>query len=147
MVPAAYVFPGMGRLISLSFIPFAAWFGGSSLPFSQYPGFLLAGLASFFGDGLTAMRFLLNLMGIPADMIQIYITLDQVSVARFGTLLAGMNAGILALLGTCVIHGWVRFPRPRMVRFSIISTLLILLTLGSVHLFFTYTITVLHWVE
>ena len=141
LVPASYVFPDMGRLISLSFIPFAAWFGGSSLPFSQYPGFLLAGLASFFGDGLTAMRFLLNLMGIPADMVQIYITLDQVSVARFGTLLAGMNAVILALLGTCAINGWVRFPRPRMIRFSITSTLLILLTLGSVHLFFTYTTT------
>ncbi|MGK7873179.1 MAG: cation:dicarboxylase symporter family transporter [Xenococcaceae cyanobacterium] len=138
LVPASYVFPDMGRLISLSFIPFAAWFGGSSLPFSQYPGFLLAGLASFFGDGLTAMRFLLNLMGIPSDMIQIYITLDQVSVARFGTLLAGMNAVILALLGTCAINGWVRFPRPRIVRFSIISTLAILFTLGSVHLFFTY---------
>ncbi len=141
LVPASYVFPDMGRLISLSFIPFAAWFGGSSLPFSQYPAFLLAGLASFFGDGLTAMRFLLNLMGIPSDMIQIYITLDQVSVARFGTLLAGMNAVILALLGTCAINGWLRFPRPRMVRFSITSTLLILFTLGSVHLFFTYSTT------
>ena len=138
MVPAAYVFPGMGRLISLSFIPFASWFGGSSFPISQYPGFLLAGVASFFGDGLTAMRFLLNLMGIPADMIQIYITLDQVSVARFGTLLAGMNAVLYALLVTCAVNGWVRFPRPRILRFSIISTLLIFLTLGSVHLFFTY---------
>ena len=141
LVPASFVFPDMGRLISLSFIPFASWFGGSSLPFDQYPTFLLAGLASFFGEGVVAMRFLLNLMGIPTDMIQLYITLDQVSVARFGTLLAGMNAVALALLGTCAINRLVRVPRRQLVRFGVVTTLLVALILGSNHAFFTYGVT------
>lgn len=141
LVPASFVFPDMGRLISLSFIPFAAWFGGSFLPLNQYPGFLISGLASFFGDGLVAMRFLLKLFGMPVDLIQLYVTLDQVSVARFGTLLAGMNAAVLSLLGTCLINGWVRWRRPRILRFGLIYGLVILLTLGSVRLFFTYAVT------
>ena len=141
LVPASFVFPDMGRLISLSFIPFAAWFDGSSLSFDRYPTFLLAGLGSFFGEGVVAMRFLLNLMGIPADMIQLYITLDQVSVARFGTLLAGMNAVALALLATCAINRLVRLPRRALVRFATVTVLLIPLVLGSIHLFFTYGVT------
>ena len=141
LVPASFVFPDMGRLISLSFIPFAAWFDGSSLSFGQYPTFLLAGLGSFFGEGVVAMRFLLNLMGIPADMIQLYITLDQVSVARFGTLLAGMNAVALALLATCAINRLVRVPRRVLARFATVTVLLILLTLGSIHVLFTYGLT------
>ena len=140
LVPVSFTFPSMGKLLSLAFVPFAAWYGGSSFPLAQYPTFLLAGLASFFGDGITAMRFLLNLLGIPTDMLQIYITLDQVSAARFGTLLAGMNTIALALLATCAINGLITFRRRQIMRFGLVSLLGIMLTLGSIHAFFTYGI-------
>ncbi len=141
-VPASFTFPDMGRLISLSFISFAAWFGGSSLSFEQYPTFLAAGLASFFGgDGVTIMRFLLTLMRLPTDMLQLYITLDQISVSRFGTLLAGMNAVALALLGTASINGLIRFRRRQMIRFGLVTTLMILIILGGVNGFFTFFVT------
>ncbi len=138
LVPVSFTFPSMGKLLSLAFVPFAAWYGGNSFPVAQYPTFLLAGLASFFGDGITAMRFLLNLLGIPIDMLQIYITLDQVSVGRFGTLLAGMNTIALALLATCGINGLITLRRQQIIRFGLLSLLAIVLTLGSVHAFFTY---------
>ena len=67
LVPVSFTFPSMGKLLSLAFIPFATWYGGNTFPIAQYPTFLVAGLASFFGDGTTAMRFLLNLLGLPAD--------------------------------------------------------------------------------
>ena len=107
IVPVSFTFPSMGKLLSLCFIPFAAWYGGSSLSLEQYPQFLIAGVASFFGDGVTAMQFLLNLMGIPVDMLKLFVTLDQISAARFGTLLAGMNTVALALLATCAINGLI----------------------------------------
>ena len=138
LVPVSFTFPSMGKLLSLAFIPFAAWYGGNAFPVAQYPTFLLAGLASFFGDGITAMRFLLNLLRIPIDMLQIYITLDQVSVGRFGTLLAGMNTIALALLATCGINGLITLRRQQIIRFGLLSLLAILITLGSVHVFFTY---------
>jgi Na+/H+-dicarboxylate symporter/ABC-type amino acid transport substrate-binding protein len=138
LVPVSFIFPSMGKLLSLAFIPFAAWYGGNTFPLAQYPTFLAAGLASFFGDGTVAMRFLLDLLQIPADMLQLYITLDQVSAARFGTLLAGMNTIALALIATCAINGWLTVRRPRLLRFGTVSLLSILLTLGAVHAFFTY---------
>ncbi|MDJ0662648.1 MAG: cation:dicarboxylase symporter family transporter [Crocosphaera sp.] len=142
LVPASFTFPDMGRLISLSFIPFAAWFGGSTLSFNQYPVFLISGLASFFGgDGVTIMKFLLTLMRLPTDMLQLYITLDQISVARFGTLLAGMNAVALALLGTAAINGWIRVFKRKILRFSLITVLLIFLIVGTVYGVFTFGVT------
>ncbi len=138
LVPVSFTFPSMGKLLSLAFVPFAAWYGGNSFPISQYPTFIMAGLASFFGDGITAMRFLLNLLGIPTDMLQIYITLDQVSVGRFGTLLAGMNTIGLALLATCAINDLITIRRRKIIRFGVVSLIAIIVTLGSIHSFFTY---------
>ena len=71
-------------------------------------------------------------------MLQIYITLDQVSVGRFGTLLAGMNTIALALLATCGINSLITLRQRQIIRFGLLSLLAILLTLGSVHAFFTY---------
>jgi Na+/H+-dicarboxylate symporter/ABC-type amino acid transport substrate-binding protein len=138
LVPVSFTFPSMGKLISLAFIPFAGWYSGNELPLSQYPSFLLVGAASLFGDGISTMRFLLNLFGIPADMLQIYVTLDQVSVARFGTLLAGMNTIALALIATCAVNNLITVRRRKMIRFGVISLLAILTTLASIHLVFTY---------
>ena len=138
LVPISFTFPSMGKLLSLAFIPFAAWYGGNTFPIDQYPTFLLAGLASFFGDGTTAMRFLLNLLGLPADMLQIYITLDQVSAARFGTLLAGMNTIGLALIATCAINGLITFRKRKMIRFGVFSFLAVIFTFGSIHVLYTY---------
>ena len=140
LVPVSFTFPSMGKLLSLAFVPFAAWYGGNAFPVAQYPTFILAGLASFFGDGITAMRFLLNLLGIPTDMLQIYITLDQLSAARFGTLLAGMNTIALALLATCAINGLITLRKRQIIRFGLFSLLAIVLALGSIHAFFTYGI-------
>ncbi|MDJ0846348.1 MAG: cation:dicarboxylase symporter family transporter [Crocosphaera sp.] len=138
LVPVSFTFPSMGKLISLAFIPFAGWYSGNELLISQYPTFLLAGAASLFGDGISTMRFLLNLFGIPADMLQIYVTLDQVSVARFGTLLAGMNTVALALIATCAVNDLVTLNKRKIIRFAVVSLLAILLALGSIHLLFTY---------
>ena len=140
LVPVSFTFPSMGKLLALAFIPFAGWYSGNAVPISQYPTFLLAGLASLFGDGISTMRFLLNLLGIPTDMLQIYITLEQVSVSRFGTLLAGMSTIGLALIATCSINGLITIRKRKLIRFSLVSVLSLLLTVGVIHSFFTYAV-------
>ncbi len=139
IVAASFNFPNLGKLLSLGFIPFAAWYGGSSLPLSQYPNFLITGIASFFGDGILAMQFLLNLLQIPSDMLQLYITVD-IFASRFGTLLAAMHTVVLALLGTLAMQGLMTARRRRLIRFGIGSILVTLLILGSIHLFYTHVI-------
>ncbi len=50
IVPVSFNLPHTGKLLSLSFIPFAAWFADMSLSVRDYPQLFGAGLLSFFGS-------------------------------------------------------------------------------------------------
>ena len=102
LTPLALVFPDMGRVLSLAFVPFAGWLTGNPLTVEQMPSFLITGLASTFLEGVLAMTFLLSKMGLPTDMVNLYIALDQLAVARLGTLLACMSVISLVLVGTWI---------------------------------------------
>ncbi|MEL4894369.1 cation:dicarboxylate symporter family transporter [Crocosphaera sp. Alani8] len=137
IIPASFNFPSMGKLLSLGFIPFAAWYVGSPLSPTQYPTFLVAGIAGFFADGTLATTFLLNLFKIPADMLTLYITVE-IFTARFGTLVAAMHTVALGILATCAIQGLIVIRRKKIIRFIISSILLLILIVGSVHFVYTY---------
>jgi Na+/H+-dicarboxylate symporter/ABC-type amino acid transport substrate-binding protein len=110
LTPLALVFPDMGRVISISFVPFAGWLTGNPLPGDELPGFLLTGLASTFLEGVLAMTFLLDRMGLPSDLVELYLALDQIAVARVGTLLACMSVITLVLIGTWLVVRPARRP-------------------------------------
>ncbi|UCE64327.1 MAG: cation:dicarboxylase symporter family transporter, partial [Nitrospirota bacterium] len=139
IVPTSFTFPTIGLLLSLSFVPFAAWFIGSSLSLSQYPMYLVSGLVSFFGGSLVAMPFLLELVRLPMDMFHLFVTVD-VFTGRFGFLLAGMHVWVLALLGTCAMVGKIKIRWRLAVRWALVSLLLILAALGANRMFFTYVV-------
>ena len=46
LYPVVYPFPHAGKLLSMLFIPFAAWFLGNAMAWQDYPAFLVAGLFS-----------------------------------------------------------------------------------------------------
>ncbi|MHC4850355.1 MAG: cation:dicarboxylate symporter family transporter, partial [Planctomycetota bacterium] len=50
VVPLGYPFPSLGKLLSILFIPFAAWFFGTPLLAADYPGLLGLGFLSSFGS-------------------------------------------------------------------------------------------------
>ena len=81
---------------------------GQPLSLDAYPGFLATGPASTFLEGVLAMTFLLNRLGLPTNLVQLYITLDQVAVARIGTLLACMS-----VLSLVIISTWVSLKQTR----------------------------------
>ncbi|MDJ0902377.1 MAG: cation:dicarboxylase symporter family transporter [Xenococcus sp. MO_188.B8] len=137
IIPASFNFPNMGKLLSLAFIPFAAWYVGTPLTPSQYPTFIVTGVPVFFADGTLGTTFMLSLFKIPLNMLNLYITVE-VFTGRFGTLLAGMNTVALGILSTCAMQGLIRFNKRKLIRFTITSIIIILVTLGSVHLIFSY---------
>jgi ABC-type amino acid transport substrate-binding protein len=137
IVPTSYAFPSSGLLLSLAFVPFAAWYVGASLSVAQYPTFLVSGLFSFFGGAVLGIPFLLDLLRIPADMFQLFITID-VFTSRFGTLLAATHIWVLALLGACAVAGQLRIRWKKMIQFGIVSLALSLTAVGAMHAVFTY---------
>ncbi len=135
LVPASFNFPNLGKLSSLAFVPFSAWFAGTDLPGASYPMLLLTGLVTFFGDVIVALPFILDLMELPADLFQIFVTVDVVA-SRFGTLLAAMHVLVLTVLGTCAMTGHLELRWRAVGRYLVVSGVLVLaMAAGVRHLF------------
>lgn len=108
LVPTAYSFPSVGTLLGLGFILFAAWYAGSPLAADQYPGFLVMGMLSAFGQMAVALPFLLDLFRLPADLFQLFL-LGSVITGRLATGLAAMHGVVISLLGAAAIMGVLRW--------------------------------------
>jgi Na+/H+-dicarboxylate symporter len=137
IVPASFNFPSAGKLLTLAFLPFAAWFTGSSIPAEEYPAFLVSGLFTFFGSTATAIPFLLDFLRIPADLFQIFLTVDVIA-SRFGVLLAAMNTVCLALLGAFAMTGGLRVQPLRLLRFVGISAAVTIVLFLGLRLFYSH---------
>src|SRR3954466_8351006 len=123
IIPAAYNFPHTAKLLSLSFVLFAAWFSGASLGPSHYPALAATGVLACFGSLNVAIPFLLDMFRIPADAFQLFLATSVVN-ARFGTLLSAVHAITMALVGTCAVAGLVRVDRARLLRFLAVTAAL-----------------------
>ncbi|QDV44394.1 Cyclohexadienyl dehydratase precursor [Stieleria neptunia] len=93
----AYPFPHVGKLLSMLFIPFAAWFLGAPIKPSDYPDFLFSGLFSFFGGPIVAIPFLLDQMQLPHDMFQLFLV-SGVYGERLGDAVGAMHLCVLTLI-------------------------------------------------
>ena len=89
-MPASFNFPHTAKLLSLSFVLFAAWFAGARCRRPQYPALAGTGVLVLFGSVNVAMPFLLDMFSIPADTFQLFLATSVVN-ARFGTLLSAMH--------------------------------------------------------
>jgi len=107
------------------FVLFGGWFVGSSLSPSDYPTLAGAGLAGLFGGTILKLPFLFDLFQLPADLFQMFITMDVVA-SRFGTLLAGMHIIAIALIGAFAIQGRLQWRALRLLRFTASSLGLII---------------------
>jgi len=139
-IPTSFNFPQTGKLLSMSFILFAAWFSGHPLVFSDYPLLMVSGLASFFGSLTVAIPFLLDLFHIPADMFQLFLVSGIIN-SRFGTLIAAMHTLALGLLVTCAVTGNLRFNLLAIIRFILITVVLTIVTIGGAGSYFKYGLT------
>ncbi|MGB8433702.1 MAG: cation:dicarboxylase symporter family transporter [Burkholderiales bacterium] len=139
MVPINFNLPNMGKLLSLVFVPFAAWFSGNTVSLDQYPLFLTAGLFSFFGKVVSAIPFLLDLMRVPADFFQLFLPVDTVT-GRFGTLLATMHTIVQALLTAAAVTGAIRLRLAALVRYGAVSLVLALAVLFGARLYFEHVV-------
>jgi Na+/H+-dicarboxylate symporter len=137
LVPASFTIPNMGKLLSLAFVPFAGWFTGFELAPSQYPLFASVGFVSFFGEPVVSLPFLLNLLRIPADTFDLFITIDVIT-SRLGTLLAAAHTVVLALLAAFVMSGRLKVRWPRLAMFVVGSTILLTVTIVGTRALFTH---------
>ncbi len=131
IVPAFYNFPHAAKVLSLSFVLFAAWYSETALAPADYPRLAGAGLLALFGSMNLAIPFLLDLLHVPADTFQLFLATGVVN-GRFGTLAATMHMVVLALAGSYALQGRLRLGAPRVARFAVASAASTALTVVGV---------------
>jgi len=139
IIPVSFNFPHTGKVLTLGFILFAAWFSEVMIPLADYPKFALTGLVSFFGSVTVAVPFLLDMFRIPADMFELFLATGILN-ARFGTLIAAMHTLTLALLGSAAVLGTFRLDTKKLLRYGVISVALTAMTIAGARLVFEYTL-------
>ncbi len=139
IVPVTFNFPTAGKLLSLLFVPFAAWLAGSPMELASYPGFFVAGLASYFAKAQIALPFLLDLHQIPQDLFQVYLTTGVIN-GKFDTLASAMNLLAFSVIGTAALTGLIRFHWWRLLGFILLSCAMLFLLAGGVRFFLARTV-------
>jgi len=112
-VPLGYPFPNAGKILSLLFVPFAAWFIGQPLEPGQYPMLLTVGLFAFFGSPVAAIPFLLDMLRLPSDLLPLFL-IAGIWCARLGDVLGAVHLGVFTLICSAWNHGWLRLNAARL---------------------------------
>jgi Na+/H+-dicarboxylate symporter/ABC-type amino acid transport substrate-binding protein len=139
IVPTFYNFPHVAKLLSLSFVLFAAWYSDTVISWAKRIQLGLAGIVSLFGSMNTAIPFLLDLARIPSDTFQLFLATGIVN-SRFGTLAAAMHMVVLALVGTYAMTGKLRFSGARILRYCVITAVATGLTIAAMNILFRVTV-------
>lgn len=92
-----YTFPHIGKLLSLLFIPFAAWFVGRPLPMSDLAILFGVGSASYFAGPLVAVPYLLEVFHLPEELFDLFLLVGIVG-ERFGDALGVMHVAAFGML-------------------------------------------------
>jgi Na+/H+-dicarboxylate symporter/ABC-type amino acid transport substrate-binding protein len=130
IVAAFYNFPNAAKLLSLSFVLFAAWYSETALSVSDYARLVVAGVVSLFGSVNGAIPFLLDVARVPTDTFQLFLA-TSILAARLGTVAAAMHMIVLALVGTYALRGRLRLSPRRIAREAVIAAGLAALTVAG----------------
>ena len=130
IIPICYIFPCTGKLLTILFITFAAWYDGVTIEISQYPEFILTSLLSFIGSANYAIPFLLNHYHISADMFDIYLMAGVVN-GKFATLLASIYLLGFTLIATAWITGFLVVDKKKIIKNM---TIIVLSTVATLFL-------------
>jgi Na+/H+-dicarboxylate symporter len=122
IVPVLFNFPNAGKLLTLLFVPFAAWLGGAPLAAGDYPTLFATGIPSYFAKAQVALPFLFDVLGLPHDAFQLYVP-TTIFTGKFDSMVTAMNLFVFALLGAGAMGGFLVFHFGRMLRAALLIIL------------------------
>jgi Na+/H+-dicarboxylate symporter/ABC-type amino acid transport substrate-binding protein len=108
IVPIAFNFPAMGKLLAFTFILFAAWFTNTELGVAQQAALAINGLFSLFASAHVSIPFLLDYLHLPSDLYQLYLS-GEVLTKRFSTLTGAVFLIVFTLSTSAYLVGLVEF--------------------------------------
>jgi len=118
MIPVMFNFPNAGKLLTLLFVPYAAWVSGRELSTLDYSSLVALGIPTYFAKAQVALPYLLDLFRLPHDLFQLYVPTSIVT-GKFDSLVTAMNLLTVALLGAGAMSGFLVFERWRLIRAAV----------------------------
>lgn len=137
LVPVMFNFPNAGKLLTLLFVPFAAWLSGAPMAISDFPSLFSAGIPSYFAKAQIALPFLLDLFGLPHDTFQLYIP-TTILTGKFDSMVTAMNLLVFALLGAGAMGGFLVFSHRRIILSLFIIAVTCLILVVTMRVSFSY---------
>jgi len=128
LVPLAFTFPNAGKLLTLLFVPYAAWLTGAPLEAESYGALFGAGIFAYFAKAQVALPFLLDLVRVPQDHFQLYIPTTIVT-GKFDSMVSAMSLLAFSLVGAAAMSGFLRM---RPARLLVTTAVIVALVAGAI---------------
>jgi Na+/H+-dicarboxylate symporter/ABC-type amino acid transport substrate-binding protein len=126
LIPLTYTLPSLGIFIVLLFVLFTAWFYGDPLGIREQAYLALVGVPSLFGSAKLSLKFILDLMRLPADAMQLYLISNPFHV-YFTSALTCMSMLSLSTIVTAFLTGLGGFR----VRRALISLVIVVVVISA----------------
>ncbi len=137
IMPLAYPFPNLGTFMIFIFVPFAAWYSGHDLSFSDYPLFLSSTFLSSFVAPITGLPFTLNVLDIPQETFNLFVV-STVLTDRIRVVLGAFHLITLALLSVSASQGFLMFKKAKFIQGLIVVSLSLGITVFGMNKLLTH---------
>jgi Na+/H+-dicarboxylate symporter/ABC-type amino acid transport substrate-binding protein len=114
IVPLAYPFPHIGKILSFVFISFAAWYAGKELHPGQTFAMASTGAVSSFASPLVTMPYMLDQYQLPQDLMALFI-LPGFLTMRLGDVVGVMHLFVLTIIVTRAMQKRIKVRLPRLI--------------------------------
>ncbi len=107
VVPLAYPFPHLGKILAFVFISFAAWYVGRDLTLAETTTMASTGAISSFASPLMTIPYLLDNYQLPQDLMSLFI-LPGFVTTRLADVVGVMHLMALTVVVTLILQGRLR---------------------------------------
>ncbi len=109
VAPISFSLPTGSKLISLSFIVFAAWFDGQPIQGGDYALLSVLGFSYLFNSNYGAIPDLLNALNITSGLYDLFVIAENLIVRHLGGIIGAMFCVALTVLTTVACAGIWQF--------------------------------------
>lgn len=139
LLPLAYPFPNLGTFTILMFIPFSAWYLGSEMDLPEHLVFQGSAFLSSFVAPIIGIPFLLDVLRIPADMMELFV-MSTVYTDRIRVVLGAVHLLSLVIVAIAISKGLFRFNVRQFLLALVVSFVVLMGSLFAIRSYLSWSV-------
>jgi Na+/H+-dicarboxylate symporter/ABC-type amino acid transport substrate-binding protein len=124
LLPLAYPFPNLGTFTILMFIPFSMWYLGNDMELGEQATFLGSAFLSSFVAPIIGIPFLMDILQIPADMMELFV-MSTVYTDRIRVVLGAVHLLSLVIVAIAISKGVFKIRKRKLIKALVISAVVL----------------------